>query len=78
MSNLPASWNQKYNLYTLAKDNHFPKVLEELETRDILDQSMDQQRYRNIRNALVYKNPQLALKLLQVYPRKGGETNDKD
>lgn len=63
-----ASWNQKYNLYKWAKDKNYPTIYAELEARNILAQPMSEWRYKKIRNAILYNNPQYAIKLLMHYP----------
>lgn len=63
-----ASWNQKYNLLMWAKDKRFNKIYTELEARNITQQPMTLERYKLIRNSILYNNPSRALKLIQQYP----------
>jgi hypothetical protein len=63
-----ASWNQKYNLYMWAKEKGLTKVYAELEARNIVSKKMTVDRYKLIRNSILYNNPQRAIKLLNMYP----------
>lgn len=64
---MQAGLNQKFNLYNFAKENGYTNICEFIETNGVYKKPMTQERYRSIRNAILYNEPAQALKLLQPY-----------
>jgi hypothetical protein len=64
---MDATWNQKYNLFQLAKNNGYMKIYRMLDDNEVLSLPMSYFRYKDIRNAILYNNPAQAMRLLQPY-----------
>jgi hypothetical protein len=72
-----ASWNQKYQLIIFAKQNNYPKILELLEKIDVTNAPMDERRYKKIRNAILFNEPALAIKLLLPFGNERDNMGEK-
>lgn len=62
-----ASWNQKYNLYVFAKQQELNVVYDFLDKNQVTQKPMTIERYKLIRNAILYNEPIKALELLKSY-----------
>ena len=62
-----AGMGQKMNLYGWAKEQGYDKIAEFIEENGIYHKPMTQERYKSIRNAILFNQPATALKLLEPY-----------
>lgn len=62
-----AGMGQKFNLYNYAKERGYTHICEFIEANGVYHKPMSYERYKSIRNAILYNEPATALKLLQPY-----------